>query len=160
MSTEAEHIALANRNQGVLDLLLQYPTISAEWVAVVAFYKALHVVEAIFSRDQRISHTHNHHVRLETLKNERRYQLLFPPYRALWTAGLVARYLEAQIPAGTGSVQRFSRFDDYLPAANLRPDLLDRFLHPFEGLAFQLLSPSGGGLVRYTPLPPPQPPSP
>src|SRR5438067_2352109 len=146
MSSEAEHIAIANRNQAVLDFLLQDPATCAGWVAVVAFYKSLHVVEAIFSRGAALQHCHNHHDRLNRLKSTRQYQPLFGAFRTLWTASVVARYLDdrSTVPAGHGRF--YSCFEDYLPVADLRPNLLDRYLQAFEGMAVQMLPPNGCGL--------------
>ena len=52
MSTESEHIALANRDQATLEYLLLDPPKCSEWIAAVAFYKSLHVVEAIFAQNR------------------------------------------------------------------------------------------------------------
>jgi hypothetical protein len=57
MSTEAEHLALANRNQAALDHLLSDTARCSEWVAVVAFYKSLHVAEAVFLRGKSLRRT-------------------------------------------------------------------------------------------------------
>ena len=152
MSSEAEHIAIANRNQAVLEYLLHGPATCAEWVAVVAFYKALHVVEAIFSRDSTIGHIHNHHTRLDKLKREKQYKKLFSSYRVLWSAAIVARYLEDRSPTtGAGAGRLYSRFQDYMPIADLRPMLLDQFLASFERDAATFLTPSCGGLSLYAP---------
>src|SRR5271157_723108 len=152
MSSEAEHIAIANRNQGVLEYLLKDPSTCAEWVAVVAFYKALHVVEAVFSRHATVGHIHNHHTRLETLRREPQYGLLYRTYRVLWSASIVARYLEDRSSdSGGGSSRMYSRFEDYLPIRDLRPMLLNRFLVSFEGTAAGFLTPDCGGLSRYLP---------
>jgi hypothetical protein len=154
MSLEAEHIAQANRNQAVLEYLLLEPTMCAEWVAVVAFYKALHVVEAIFSRDPAICHTHIHGQRLEKLKHTKVYQSLYPSYRTLWSAATIARYLSGEIKTGSGPTnQAYARFEDYLPVSDLRPRLLDSFLFDFERKASTFLSPNCGGLVTYKRMP-------
>ncbi len=152
MSSEAEHIAIANRNQAVLEYLLDDPTRCTEWVAVVAFYKALHVVEAIFSRDSTIGHIHSHHVRLDKLKREKQYKKLFSSYRVLWSASIVARYLEDRSPSTVaGGGNTYSRFQDYMPTADVRTKLLDLFLAKFERDAAPFLTPSCGGLTLYAP---------
>jgi hypothetical protein len=80
--------------------------------------------------------------------------VLYPHYRAMWTAALVARYLAHQ-PGGAGSAQStYACFEDYLPAADIRPKLLDNYLFGFEHMAVQLLGPTGGALVRYSKAPP------
>ncbi len=156
MSAEAEHLGLANRNQAALDhLLLDVPKCS-EWIAVAAFYKSLHVVEAIFAREPKACHLHNHHERLAKLKTNKTYSLLYPPYRAMWSAALVARYLAHQ-PGGSGPAQTtYACFEDYLPAADIRPKLLDIYLYGFEHMAVQLLGPASGTLARYSKISPQQ----
>jgi hypothetical protein len=154
MSLEAEHIAQANRNQAVLEYLLLEPTTCAEWVVVVAFYKALHVVEAIFSRDPVIRHISAHHKRLEKLKVTNAYRSLYAPYRTLWNAASVARYLSGEVQTGSGSTNRdYARFEDYVPVSDLRPNLLDRFLFDFEMKASPFLAPNCGGLIPYKKTP-------
>jgi len=48
MATESVHIAVANRTQKTIVRLLKDLTDSSPWIAITAFYKALHVVEAVF----------------------------------------------------------------------------------------------------------------
>jgi hypothetical protein len=156
MSNESEHIAIANRNQAVLDVLLRDLNTCAEWAAVVAFYKAVHILEAVFARETPSVHMHSHHERLERLKTTRRYLPFYPSFRPLWAASVVARYLEDRAPVVPGKhpiARPYSRFEDYLPASRLRTDLLDRYLQPLENMAVSMLSPGGGALVRYTPAP-------
>jgi hypothetical protein len=154
MSSAAEHIALANRHQAVLAYLLKDLATCSEWAAVVAFYKSLHVVEAIFARNPGVGHVHTHHARLERIKREKQYQPFYPSFRALWSASIVARYLESPRPApGAGTGKQFARFEDYLPVADLRPKLLDLYLVAFESMAVQMLPQTGPALNRYAPLP-------
>lgn len=150
MSTEAEHIALANRNQAAIEHLLLDAGKCWGWVAVVAFYKSLHVVDAVFARESTPCHLHNHHARLDRLKATRAYSLLFQHYRAMWSAALVARNLahEAE-PPGKGE-KTYACFDDYLPVAEIRSKPLDRYLFGFEHIAVQLLGPSSSALNRYS----------
>ena len=48
MATEADHIALANKNHEVLLYLLKDAARFPEWITVAAFYKAVQIVEAVF----------------------------------------------------------------------------------------------------------------
>lgn len=145
MALLADHIALANRNQNVLDYLMGDLDRCAEWVATVAFYKALHVVEAIFADDPDVQHTANHRDRLNVMKRDPQYRPLFPTYRVLWQVSLIARYLEH---ANAGVVQGFARFEDYMPTDDIKSILLDRFLMPFERVAVGMLR-ADHGLVVY-----------
>lgn len=64
MPTEADHIALANKNHDVLQHLMQDPERFPEWIVTTAFYKAVQLVEAVFAnhghrqdREASASHT-------------------------------------------------------------------------------------------------------
>mgnify|MGYP001154663182 CR=1 FL=1 len=70
MSSFAEHINVANRNQAVIDHLIQCESACAEWIATVAFQKALHIVEAAFYDDAQVKHRSSHHARAETMKKK------------------------------------------------------------------------------------------
>ncbi len=59
MPSTQEHLAIAGRNRTTLEYLLKDPAPHAEWIATVAFYTALHHVEAVFFNDTQ-SHGHNH----------------------------------------------------------------------------------------------------
>jgi hypothetical protein len=139
----AEHIDLANRKQSMLDYMLRDVATCAEGIAVMAFYKALHVMEAIFDRDNG-RHNTSHRDREALIKQSRRYAPFWPYYRPLWAASTVARYLADNTGAG------YSSFSAYLPPVSLKADLLDRYLHPFEKMAVQLL-PAGHTLQTYHP---------
>ena len=59
MATEADHIALANKNHDVLLYLMKDVRRFPEWVSVAAFYKAVQIVEAVFvHRHGRCCHGH------------------------------------------------------------------------------------------------------
>jgi hypothetical protein len=143
MPSEVAHVALANRLQGSLDSLLLDVKTHVEIIAVTAFYKSVHVVEAVFARDPAIRHTREHKARLRMIASTRRYSQLYKPFNALWSASLVARYLEDQ-----GSGRGFTQFSEFLPPDAIRRELLDRYLLTFENLAVQLLS-DRDALHRY-----------
>jgi hypothetical protein len=147
MSNEADHIALANRFQVSIDFMLGDVHQCVEWLAVAAFYKALHVVEAAFYNDPAIMHTSNHGDRSKRLKSKRKYSPLFPSYNALWSASTIARYLQDR-----GSGHTYAQFSDFLPADQIRPRLLDRYLPVFETMSVQLIT-NPSSLVRYRSVP-------
>jgi hypothetical protein len=47
MPSKEAHLAIAERNQQCIDYLKQDLSHYAEWVTTVAFYKALHLVDAL-----------------------------------------------------------------------------------------------------------------
>ena len=92
------HLATARNNYDLLAYLrANRLATDAGWVAVVAFYTALHVVEAVFAklRHGGIEHTTTHYERRNVLRNVRQYSKLWQHYRPLHDAASDARYLEA-----------------------------------------------------------------
>ncbi|HUS57242.1 MAG TPA: hypothetical protein VM141_01205, partial [Planctomycetota bacterium] len=63
-----------------------------DWTATVAFYAAIHVVEAVFANEKPILHGQCHQRREQLLKQK--YQNIYIPYHALRDAADVARYLD------------------------------------------------------------------
>ncbi len=61
MPTKEAHVAVAKSNQRTIDYLLQTDD-HLGWVVTVAFYKALHIVEAMLHADQSAprKHTDDH----------------------------------------------------------------------------------------------------
>ncbi|HUT10220.1 MAG TPA: hypothetical protein VMY42_06970 [Thermoguttaceae bacterium] len=133
MSTEADHIALANKNHAVLSHLLKDFETFPEWVTVAAFYKAVQVVEAVFVKNQGRC-CHGHQKRLESLKRCG-YRDLHKHYRALWGASSVARYLY-----DTTQDKPYSCFTDYLTADQVKKNIAEKRLHGVECCAVGLLS--------------------
>jgi hypothetical protein len=81
-----------------------------QWATTVAFYTALHVIEAVFAHDNR--HTDDHAQRNRLLKTNQRYRHLWQHYRPLWNDSLIARYLKCDETPTT--VELFSNY--MLPA--------------------------------------------
>lgn len=133
MPSEEAHLKLASRNQATIDhLLCDVPKFS-EWITTIAFYKAVHLVEAVFSRDPNIRHTHDHKTRELQLKKTKKYAHLWKHYRPLWTASLIARYLEDL--GGTAH----SSFSDYLSPEKVQDEILNHRLKQVENSANTLL---------------------
>lgn len=135
MPSELTHIQQANRNQAAINHLagsgeIVYP----EWVATIAFYKALHVVEAVFSQDKIIEHRQTHKARLETLKKTGKYQHIFRHYDPLWRASLIARYLVAR------SGKQYRSFAIYLSADHVISEMLAHRLHQVQKSAMRFLT--------------------
>src|SRR5207253_1175861 len=110
-ANEHDHISLANRNHDLLLHLLSTGT-HPDWAATVAFYKAVHIAEAIFVTDFG-KHSTSHSDREATLKMTR-YSHIFKDYSHLLTASRIARYLES---SGSGHYKSFADFMD-LEAVN------------------------------------------
>jgi hypothetical protein len=134
MAAELDHIALANKNHRALERLMENQSDFPEWIATVAFYKALQLVEAAFSHHATSRNCTNHPARLAALKLDP-FKPLFKHYRALYSASTVARYLHDNT-----SDRSYSKFADFLPAENVVPKLVYGRLRPIEQNIIQFLS--------------------
>ncbi len=159
MASETNHIALANRNHATLLHLMREPDQHPEWIATVAFYKAVHVAEAAFATNGSI-HSTSHHQRLLTLKMSR-FSPMFRDYRVLLSASRIARYLEDGGDTGVDGrsfinppLGRFTTFTDWMPADDVVPHLVYGRLFRLEQAAIPLFSPEGrSALEKITPPP-------
>lgn len=129
MPDESTHLAIANHNQAFIELLLPNIADFSDWITTAAFYKALHVVEAVFFNDPAIRHAADHNHRENILKRERRFSHIYKSYRILYSASLVARYLSG----GHAS------FSDYLTPDQVHSLILGHHLHQVEKSALRLL---------------------
>ena len=133
MASEADHLAAANLNQKTLAHLCQDVSVHGPWVAVVAFYKALHIVEAVFANDPDIRHCSDHGSREWALKRKSSYQHIYKQYAPLSRAATIARYLHH---SGTD----YHSFFDYLDATKIERELLFYRLHELEKSALKFLT--------------------
>ena len=132
MPSEADHIALANKNHSALQYLRESKDEPhSEWVVTIAFYKAVQVVQAIFAKTG--TACHDHKSRHSILKN--RFPDIWRHYRVLWQASTIARYLHDN---ETGTP--FTSFDAYCPADKVSSRFIERRLRPIEQLAIKKLS--------------------
>ncbi len=132
MPSEQAHIALANRNQQAIDYLLAAKDPFPEWVVSIAFYKALHLVEAVLSRDG--AHTATHEDRERVLKSTHKYEFIYKHYGVLKRASLIARYLK--INGG----QELSSFAQYMTIDQVKAQLLALRLKPIEQSVRRMLT--------------------
>ena len=135
MATEGDHIRLANRNHEFLLKLLQdgdFP----DWAVTVAFYKAVHVVEAVFAASMAFDST-SHSVREERLKIPR-FKDIWKDYSHLLTASRIARYLSS---SGAGE---FHSFADYLDLEGVK-NLVRKRLYGVEQRSLGFLTAAGKG---------------
>jgi hypothetical protein len=141
MADETDHISLANRNHDFLLRLLADGAFP-DWVATVAFYKAVHVVEAVFASD-RGAHSTSHADREDRLKTPK-YKAIFKDYTHLFTASRVARYLECR---GEG---KFHHFSDFMDGEAVKR-LVRKRLYGVEQHSLQFLTDNGRALQKIEP---------
>ena len=125
------HETAATRNQKVLDCLLENyehsPDDFAHWVVTVAFYKALHLVEGIFSQEEQSFHSKDHSDRNRRLKNVKKYEHLWRYYRPLFEASMVARYLV--VPYSEADQMDLNA---YLSGASIQVKFINHYLRQIE----------------------------
>jgi hypothetical protein len=131
MASESDHIACANRTQRTIAHLLSDPAVHSPWIATAAFYKALHIVEAVFANDKSVGHSCDHLDREQKLKRERKYANICLHYLPLGRAATNARYLLS-----------CNCFDEYLPPEQVIVRLLKHHLKQLEHSARKFLSPA------------------
>lgn len=146
MADETTHPNQTNRNQFALDSLLASPIRLPEWVAIAAFYKALHIVEAVLDQAETGAdrHSRDHSHRNATLR--RNYPDLWEHYADLFKASMLGRYLEF----GSGrAARRLVTFTEFMEDADVLA-LLETALVGLENEVMVYLS-AGNGLIRYAP---------
>ena len=128
MATEAEHIDSANRTQQTIVHLLSDSKVHSPWIAITAFYKALHIVEAGFASDRSIRHTSNHGERESTLKRTRKFENVARNYLPLQRISENARYMS-----------QTACFDDFMSPDNVVDDCLKHYLKQIEASVRKML---------------------
>ena len=143
MATESDHIKLANRCHVTLKYLLADVDNHPEWAVTVAFYKAVHIVEAVFAHEKGW-HSNSHSWRLDVLKEQLNYKPIFKPFRTLYSLSRTARYLEDS--SGSGS---YSSFADRMPSQKIQEKVVNGLLKTVEDNSLRFLSDgSKSSLVR------------
>ena len=135
MASESDHVTLANKNHDTLVYLLDKPQQFSEWITTIAFYKAVHIVEAVFSRDPNIKHCHDHGSRNGRLSADHRYRQIYKHYRPLWQASTIARYL-----SDNESNTQYRSFSDYLKPDQVIPEIVKHRLRSIEQSAVGFLT--------------------
>jgi hypothetical protein len=93
MAIFQSHVNLVRANTSLLEnTLLPVLNEHPDWVVTVAFYTALHMVEAMFFHDHPKVHTTDHTDRSAALQSDR-YQHIWRDYRPLYSNSRIARYL-------------------------------------------------------------------
>lgn len=125
MSSKDAHCQAALENHKVVQYLSQRIDEFPQWVMTVAFYKALHIVEAILAADPESSrqHTDDHGQRNQLLKTTKRYHFIWEHYRPLYNDSLIARYLREDSDAPICDV-----FSKYLPPKKIQETHLNHHL--------------------------------
>lgn len=150
MASEGVHIELANRNQDFLDELMAAPSPFSDWIATAAFYKCVHVTEAVFANNEPAAtkHSIDHQKRNHLLRTS--YPKIWTYYSLLYRASRIARYLEFHGAS-------HATFSGYMNHGRVLTVLLDTHLVGVENESLALLS--GSHVLRTYGTPPPIPPA-
>jgi hypothetical protein len=145
MGKEADHLALANKSQDVLELLLKEPEKHPEWITTVAFYKAVQLIDAACVKAHG-SVCHGHPQRLDRVKTSSHLGSVFAHYRFLWNASVIARYLYE----GDAPHKGYSSFTDYMAAKDVEKRVVQKRLLPIEQHVVGLLTPHIAKTLKRT----------
>ena len=112
-----------------------------EWVATIAFYKALHLVEAVFIHNKEVSHRQTHDSRNKVLKETNIYKKINKHYSPLYRISLIARYMQAD-------GQTEPSFTRYMPPKKVQNEVLGHHLHQVQVAARKFLSARAKALLE------------
>ncbi len=127
MASEKDHIELANSNQALIDHLIKENAFH-DWLTTVAFYKAIHVVEAVFANHSGY-HSISHTDREEKLNRVTLYKDIARNYAHLLNESRFFRYLLK--PSGRLTIEQ------------VKSQLVYKRLYAVEQHSLQFLSNSG-----------------
>ena len=93
MLTVTDCVRKAIRNKAFLKRLLEFLDSHPDWIAIVAFYSALHFVDACLLKEHNIRKIHHE-------EREREVSLhlpeIYPSYKRLFDLGFRARYMKIE----------------------------------------------------------------
>lgn len=144
MASEKDHIALANKNHDCLMHLLPNVATHPEWVATIAFYKAVQIAEAVLDALMGKDST-SHRDREDNIKTHPKLKSAFKDYQSLLTASRIARYL----PPDT---KLYKTFSDYMSPDDVERVLVYQRLYRFEQQMIPFMT-NAGSLTKIQPPP-------
>jgi len=143
MPDEKQHIQWALHNIDVIQYLHEKP-LFCDWVATVAFYAALHIVDAVLHHQETVyrrQHGFAHDQRRNILRQSGKYKGLYANYSKLRTHSQIARYL--QLSRGGAMF-----FQQYMTFEQVTAVLLQQQLKTIMQLACKLVTTQSAGYLR------------
>lgn len=143
MASFNSHVNIVRKNHILLQAtLIPKIELHPDWTAVVAFYSALHMVEAAFYYCHPQQHFDLHTKRNEELKRTE-YSHIWKHYRPLYSASRLARYLDPGPHGGDCAVFN-------IPPRKVKERLIDFELRQIQFHTQELIRKSAGGFsFRY-----------
>lgn len=141
------HLSQAARNKITISYLRDGGDKHNGWAACVAFYTALHFIEAIFDYKYPGLHSSDHSERYKKLRlfatGDKDFELIFKRYNILRMAADVARYL-AQTRDDKGRSSKTSRefecFSQLIAPEEFDEKILNHCLKPIEDTVHSLMT--------------------
>ena len=131
MPNVSDHLGLAKRLLGTLEHLSKDLDAHSEWIAVTAFYRALHLSEAVLLT-KKVQHDRTHVGREQALKRTNSTSNIWKHYRSLWQASCIARYLAFHN-------DEYKSFSSFLSPSEVHTELVRHRLREIEkSVALQL----------------------
>jgi len=115
----SDHSALASKNASVLEYLKNRIDDFPEWVVTVAFYEALHNIEAAMASEKDVLRTSCHKDRNELIRTHPNYKSIYYAYKSLYDVSCIARYMHH------GTIN----FSAYMPRAQIESVVLANWLY-------------------------------
>jgi hypothetical protein len=131
MPASADHIKAAERNQQAIDYLILGGDAYTPWIITIAFYKALHMIEAVLAEENPPRHSADHSERNDLLKKTKKYEHFWRNYSPVYQASLVARYLS--------NLGGSKPFESYLTLEDCKNKLLNHRLRQIALTANRLI---------------------
>jgi len=97
----------------------EYP----DWIVTVAFYTALHVIDALLAKEART--ITDHKTRNEVLRKTNRYEKIWRAYQPLYGLSRTVRYLADPT--------------QWVPIDKIKPNVFNDYLYRIEESVFKLL---------------------
>lgn len=144
MAQVKQHIAMANKHQEALTYLLQVGDDHAAWVTVVAFYKALQVVDACLVKTSNVAPV-SHGERMHCLRAAKKFDAIYTHFHALKNASEIARYLTSARGA------KYAKFEDYLGPGEAESQMVRHRLAQVEKSARKILDKAAEALAPAVP---------
>lgn len=126
MPSESAHIQVANDNQETLRLLMSDVDRHLPWVGTVAFYKGLHIVEAVLAVKFTF-HGTTHQIRNQFLSSHRTLNEISKHYLPLYWMSQKARYFSQ-----CKDTDRVVCFSDHITRNAMVSTYLSHHLHRLE----------------------------
>ncbi len=120
MANNQSHMTQWKHNRSLLD---HVPTVYPDWLVTIAFYTALHAIDALLAYDHIAVHSHD--TRNTTLKQTNRYDYIWKHYAPLHDRSRKVRYL--------------AKPSEWIQPQDIHPKVLKSYLYPIEGSVKKLM---------------------